>query len=236
MVYILLKRLKKKFLIWPPIGMARRRLLSRLKPISSLFGLDRGQPIDRYYIEVFLKKYSTDIRGRVIEIGDQVYTQQFGGNCVTHSDVLHAVTGNPKATLVGDLTTGRGIPSEVFDCMILTQTFQCVYDVLGAVNTCYRALKPGGIVLATFPGISQISRYDMERWGDYWRFTDASASRLFGDVFGKENVNVETFGNVLSASAFLHGLATEELKKKELDYQDPDYQTLITVRAVKSEK
>ena len=99
----------------------------------------------------------------------------------------------------------------------------------------YAALKLGRVLLATFPGISQISRYDMDRWGDYWRFTDASARRLFGNVFGAENIEVETFGNVLTACAFLHGLASHELKQKQLDYHDPDYQLVITVRAVKSE-
>jgi hypothetical protein len=76
----------------------------------------------------------------------------------------------------------------------------------------------------------------MNRWGDYWRFTDASARRLFGDVFGTENVIVETRGNVLAACAFLHGLANHELTKSELDYTDIDYQMLITVRAVKNAK
>ncbi len=73
----------------------------------------------------------------------------------------------------------------------------------------------------------------MDRWGDYWRFTDASARGLFGDVFGPENVTVETRGNVLVACAFLHGLAARELKKTVLEYDDPDYQLLITVRAIK---
>ncbi len=91
-------------------------------------------------------------------------------------------------------------------------------------------------MLATVAGISQISRFDMDRWGDYWRFTDAATRRLFGEVFGTENVVVKTRGNVLVACAFLHGLAVEELKPAELEYDDPDYQVIITVRAVKREK
>jgi SAM-dependent methyltransferase len=209
--------------------------MRRVTPISSVFGLDRGQPIDRYYIEAFLQKHSVNIKGQVLEIGDSGYTHKFGGDRVTGSDVLHAVTGNPQSTLIGDLATGEGIPGNVFDCMILTQTFLFIYDVRAAVVNAYRALKTGGVLLATFPGISQISRYDMDRWGDFWRFTDASARRLFGDIFGLENVKVETLGNVLTACAFLHGLASHELRQKELDYHDPDYQLLITVRAVKSE-
>ena len=108
-----------------------------------------------------------------------------------------------------------------------------IYDVKAAVAHTFRALKPGGVVLATLPGISQICRYDMEQWGDYWRFTDASVRRLFGDVFGADNVSVETYGNVLAVNAFLQGLPSSELRPEELDFNDPDYQLSICVRAVR---
>ena len=240
----MLKRFLKRYL--PPhiyssvLQRARRQLkpvhwgnLRRLSPISTLFGTDRGQAIDRYYIESFLERHNADVRGSVLEIGDPAYTLKFGGDRVTHSHVLHAVAGNPQATFVGDLQTGQGVPDGIYDCMILTQTLLFIYDVHAAIDNCYRALKPGGVLLATFPGISQVVRYDMDRWGDYWRFTDASTRKLFGNVFGLENVVVETRGNVLTACAFLQGLATSELKPKELDFHDPDYQVIITVRAAK---
>ena len=207
-----------------------------LKPASRSFGVDRGTVIDRHYIESFLSEYSADIRGRVLEVADNNYTLKFGGDKVTKSDVLHIAADDSQATIVGDLATGGGIPKTAFECMIVTQTFQMIYDVHAAVRNAYAALKPGGVLLATLPGISQVSRYDMDRWGDYWRFTDASVKRLFGDVFGPENVAVKAYGNVLTACAFLHGAAAEELKKEELDYCDPDYQVLVTVRAVKPSK
>jgi hypothetical protein len=169
-----------------------------------------------------------------LEIGDPGYTLKFGGKRVSCSEVLHAAPGNPQATLVGNLETGRELPIDAYDCMILTQTFLCIFEVRAAIAHCHASLKPNGVLLATFPGISQISRYDMDRWGDYWRFTDVSARRLFGEVFGLENVDVETHGNVLAACAFLHGLAAAELKQKELDFRDRDYQVTITVRAQKT--
>jgi len=218
--------------VWPPVGWARLGSLRRTTPISRRFGIDRGKPIDRYYIERFLESRREDIRGRVLEIGDATYTRQFG-DCVERAEVLHAVAGNPEATLVGDLTTGEGVPADAFDCMILTQTFHVIYDLHAAVAHTYRALKPGGVLLATLPGISQISRYDMDRWGDYWRLTDRSARRLFESAFLPDGVTVATCGNVLAAVAFLHGLCAEELRPEELDINDPDYQLIITVRAVK---
>lgn len=208
--------------------------LRRIEPVSRVFGLDRGQPLDRFYIESFLELRSTDIRGRVLEIADSTYTQRYGGTRVLISDVLHATPGNANATIMGDLASGDGIPDDTFDCLILTQTLPFIYDIQSTVRNCHKAMKPGGVVLATLPGISQISRYDMDRWGDYWRFTTLSAQRLFSESFGEENVKVESFGNVLAATAMMHGLAAHELTLAEKTYQDNDYQVLITVRAQKA--
>lgn len=207
--------------------------LRRLEPISHVFGFDRGMPIDRYYIEAFLATHAGDIRGSVLEIGDSTYTRRFGGERVIRSDVLHVRDDNPKATIVADLTRADHIPSDTFDCIILTQTLQFIYNVRAALRTLHRVLKPAGVVLVTFPGISQISRYDMDKWGEYWRFTTLSARRLFEEVFPSENLQVEAYGNVLVAVAFLHGLAAEELRREELDYHDPDYEVVLTVRAGK---
>ena len=217
----------------PPIGMVNWGNLRRVEPISRNWN-NRGKPIDRYYIENFLDRHSEDIRGRVLEIGEDTYTRKFGGNRVIKCDVLHVVEGNPKATIVGDLAKGDSIPSEAFDCFILMQTLQYVYDLKSAIKTIYRLLKPGGTVLVTLPNITPLID---PNWNDcwYWGFTTLSAQRLFEEVFPTENVTVETYGNVMSATAFLQGLSTQELKKEELDYCDSAYQVLVTVRAVKPE-
>ena len=190
--------------------------------------------MDRYYIEAFLARHAGDIRGRVLEVAEDTYTRRFGGERVMQSDVLHVWPDNPRATIIADLTHADHIPSESFDCVILTQTLQFIYDVRAAARTLYRILRPGG-VLATFPGICQIIRYDMDRWGDYWRLTSLAARRLFEEALPPAGVRVEAYGNVLAAIAFLHGLGAEELRREELDHRDPDYEVSITVRAVKPE-
>jgi GT2 family glycosyltransferase/SAM-dependent methyltransferase len=216
----------------PPVGRVRLGALRRTRPVSREWGYDRGRPIDRYYIEGFLAAHAADIRGDVLELLNGRYTMQFGGDRVTRSEVL-SLTSAPEVTLVGDLATGVGIPSGAFDCIILTQTLQFIYDIKAVVRTVYRTLKPGGVLLATVPGISQISRLDMEQSGDYWRFTSASAQRLFSEAFPRRYVSVQGHGNVLAATAFLHGLATEELHEHELRAEDRDYELVVTVRAVK---
>ncbi len=57
---------------------------------------------------------------------------------------------------------------------------------------------------------------------------------MFGEVFGRENVEVTSYGNILTTIANLHGLAASEVDPEELDYHDPDYEVLVMVRAVKA--
>ena len=217
---------------YPPVGRIRFGDLRRITPISESFGFDRGLPIDRYYIERFLADYSEDIRGRVLEMGDPNYTRQFGGDRVTKSDVLHVSKGNPLATFVGDLACASKIPSKTFDCIIVTQTMHLIYDIRAAIDTLHRIIKPNGVLLLTVPGVSQIS---LDQWGKswYWSFTSISIRQLLEEFFPAECLNITSYGNVLAATAFLHGIATSELEPTELNFCDPQYEVLITVRASK---
>ena len=208
--------------------------LTRLEPISRTFGFERGKPVDRWYIERFLAAHAADVRGHVLEVAETTYTEWYGGDDVRRSDVLHAAPGNPAATIVGDLTTGEGIPVAAFDCFLMTQTLPFIYDVHNAVRGAHRLLRPGGVVLATVPGMSQVSREDQRDWGDWWRFTSQGARRLFADVFGEDAVEVTAHGNVLAACAFLYGLAAEDLTESQLAHRDPEYELLTTIRAAKS--
>lgn len=216
----------------PPAGGVRFGDLRRLAPISDRWGFDRGLPIDRYYIEQFLQRESTRVRGVVLEIGDNTYTRRFGGTQVAVSDVLHVTPGAPGATIIGDLTQADHIPSDHFDCIILTQTLQLIYDTKSAIRTVFRILKPGGVVLATVPGITPISDATWsQQW--YWNFTTLSARRAFGESFPESSLTVTTYGNLLAATAFLQGLAAEELQTKELAHGDARYEVTIAVKAVK---
>ncbi|SRR6266568_838201 len=218
----------------PPYKCVRFGSFRRLNPIHAGFNTGRGTYIDRYYIENFLRDNSADIKGRVLELSDNEYTLRFGGNKVTHSDILDIRTDHRRATIVADLTSCDGIPADAFDCIILTQTLNFIYDVPAAIRNIYRILKPGGCVLVTVSGIAQLAPNEVEYCGDYWRFTCLSLKRLFDEVFPEQHVTVESRGNVLAAVAFLHGLAVEELHADELDYHDPSYEVSVLLRAVKA--
>lgn len=227
------RRRLARLAVWPPVGWVRFGSLRRLNPISSDYGNSRGLEIDRYYIERFLTEFSSDIRGRVLEIKHNAYTVRFGGDRVIQSDVLHPVEGNPDATIVADLTKADHLPSDMFDAIIFTQTLQFIYDIRTVLATLHRILKPGGVLLVTAAGMAQLSLEDFDKWGEYWRFTSLSARLLFEESFGAGNVTVRSYGNVLAAISFLEGLAVEDLKKKELDAVDRSYEVLIALRAVK---
>ncbi len=205
--------------------------LRRTEPIGRAFGFDRGRPIDRRYIEAFLAMHSTDIRGRVLEIGDANYTQRFGGQRVTRSDIYDR-PGNAQATLTGDLGGTSNLPRATFDCMVVCQTLLFIYDVRRAMENLREALRPGGVLLLTVPGISQIVREDMAHEGDFWRFTTRSLHDVAAERFDDEAIDVRSWGNVLACVGFLHGLAQEDLRDDEIDVCDPDFQLVVSLRAV----
>ncbi len=216
--------------------MARFWHLSRKTPASRIFGYDRGrQSIARYYIDSFIADYSQDIRGRVLELGDDSYMQRFANDGITCADVLNLTSGSERTTIVADLTRPNYLKSNYYDCVIFTQTLQFIYDFKSAIEGVFRILAPGGVLLATMSGISQISRYDMDCWGEYWRFTTASAHRSLAETFPSKTLTIKSYGNVLAASALLHGLASCELSSSELDHLDPDYEVIIAARAVKAD-
>src|SRR5262245_44703249 len=150
------KQQRRHNLHWIRVGKVEFGDLSRRDPISPIFGLDRGFPIERYYIEKFLDKHREDIRGRCLEMGDAFYIKKFGDDRVKQIDVMHYVAGNPEATIVGDLTTADHVPSDTFDCIIFTQSLQMIYDMSAALRTLHRILKRDGVLLLTSHGISKV--------------------------------------------------------------------------------
>lgn len=225
------ERLRGRWIRW------RMKLagLSGTRPVRGGFGWGAGQCVDRRYVEGFLARHRDDVRGRVLEVGDDRYTRRFGDGDVRRSVVLHRDPGKPGTTVVGDLRRGGGLAGGSLDCVILTQTLQFIYDVRAAIDSTARLLRPGGVVLATVPGVAQLDGQDMAKWGEYWRFTGQSARRLFSETFGPDAVEVESHGNVLAATALLQGIVSEELPERALDETDPLYPVVVTVHARKTE-
>jgi peptidoglycan/xylan/chitin deacetylase (PgdA/CDA1 family)/glycosyltransferase involved in cell wall biosynthesis len=207
--------------------------LRRTCPLSATWGLDRGKPLDRYYIEAFLDRHREDVRGRVLEVKDAHYTRVYGDQRVTASDVLDVDERNEQATIHADLAFAGSIPDCTYDAFILTQTLGLIFDVGAAIRQACRILKPGGVLLCTVPAAGRISHEGDGLDGDFWRFTEASIRRLFAEAFPIDSVEVVGFGNVLACTAFLYGLAAHELAAEELEIADPYLPLVYGVRAVK---
>ncbi|GJL65533.1 MAG: hypothetical protein NPIRA05_05040 [Nitrospirales bacterium] len=205
--------------------------LDQVEPLNDEWGYSRGIPIDRYYIEQFLGNHSADVHGTVLSIGDDHYAQQYGGSRVVRSDILH-ISDPTKGTIVADLVNSDAFQKNSFDCFLLIQTLQLVYDVHAAIRTTYDLLKPGGVVLATFPGITPMK--DVE-WNDswYWSFTKHSAFRLFSEYFPESHISISGYGNALAATSFLHGLSPHDIPTHKLSEYVPGYDVVLSVRAVK---
>jgi SAM-dependent methyltransferase len=206
--------------------------LNRSEPFSPEWGFERGDAVDRRYIKQFLDAHRGEVRGRVLEVCDRGYTSTYGDGQVTHSDVLDIDPTNPLATIVDDLRTGHHLPSDHYDCLILTQVIHLIYEVHAVLVTCHRALKPGGVLLATVPCLSRIDPVS-GRDDDYWRFAPGVLRRTVGRVFGAEQVQVESHGNRVVCAAFLLGLADREVTAGELAQHDPDCPLLLSVHARK---
>lgn len=196
-----------------------------LQPLSSRFGFDRGSPIDRFWIEKFLSANSSHIRGRVLEITDDNYTRKYGGQKIRTSDVLDIDPGNRRANIHGDLKSLPGIKNNTYDCVILTHVLGLIDDVFAVSSEIHRILRPGGILLFTSSCLGPVLGEKI-----YWRFTPNSVNFIFKNFRSRQ---VKTYGNVLAGQAFWVGMAQQDLDPKELDYNDPRYPCIVTLKAVK---
>ena len=181
----------------------------RLSPFSQMWGADRGQCVDRLYIDTFLAAHAADVKGVVLEIHDDDYTRRFGGVGVTRSDVLDIDPGNIRATVVGDLRNLVNVEDATYDCIILTQTLHLIFAMQRALSECRRLLKPGGVLLVTVPTASRIA--PEQGRNDFWRFTTHALKTLLMEAFPGEHIEVEARGNLCAALGYLYGLAVEDL-------------------------
>ena len=201
--------------------------IKSVTPLSRKFGLDRGTPIDRYYIDKFIQNNQKDIKGVCLEIGDDRYISKYG-KFVTCTDVLDVVK-REKVTILGDLRNIPHVPSDTYNCIILTQVLGMIDDLDSTISELYRILKKGGVLLITTSALSPCIDYELS----FWRFTVASLKYLLLKKFDKRKVTVSSFGNALTSQVFYVGGVQEDLEKGQLDYSDKYFPTIIAARGVK---
>jgi len=199
------------------------------KPVSAVFGLERGNSIDRYWIEGYLARHRSDAPGEALESGDTNYIRKYYPN-MRHFEAEIERQTKPEG-VVCNLDVGAPQLAGRFDVFVATQVFNFVFDTRAAVGHAAAVLKRGGVMIGSVGGISQISRYDADRWGHFHSFTEQSWRRYLAEHFSK--VEIEVCGNVDTACAFLNGLCIEEMDPALLDEHDRDYPVSILFKATR---
>ncbi len=207
----------------------RIRLGVGVKALSYIWGNDRGVPIHRYYLELFLSEFSNDIRGHCLEFQQDQYTSRFGKARVVKLDILHQDNSNSLATLIADLTKPNDLPSNAFDCIICTHVLHVIFDLKKAISELHRILKPNGVLLVVVPNVSMCG----PEYHELWRFTSEGLQMLLAEVFKDENITMRAYGNSLVTAGDFRGLVTHEFSQRELNYHDFRFASEVCARAVK---
>jgi hypothetical protein len=192
--------------------------LRRTRPFSAHYGYDRGIPVDRHYVEIFLDEHRQLIHGTVLEVKDSTYTRRFGAPDV-RPIVVDIAADNPHVDIVADLCVPGSLGEIQADCVILTQTLQFLVEPIAAFENLWSALRPGGALLVTAPSISPV-----DAWldNDYWRVTPSGLRHLLTKACpDATSLSVRSYGNALAAVAAVHGLSLQEVSVAEIDDLDP---------------
>jgi SAM-dependent methyltransferase len=135
-----------------------RELGRRLPPrarrgLSTLLSLGAARRArkERRAVASFVEAHRADVRGVVLEVESPSFTHRFGGSRVVRSEVVDIRPDNELATIVADLGEPDSLPTGEFDCFLLLQTLHRVSDPQAALANAWRALAPGGVLLATVP-------------------------------------------------------------------------------------
>ena len=194
--------------------------LRRVQPLSPNWGRDRGQPIDRHYIEGFSRSTAPTFEAACSKSATRLHAavrRRRGHDLRRHRYRF----GERPRHVIADLRRADAIPSATYDCIILTQTLQLIDDIAAVLAECARILRPGGVLLVTVPSVIRVDD-EAGRDGDFWRLTEASARKLFAEVFPVDAFEVTTYGNVMACTAFLYGMSVEEMAPADLDRVDPN--------------
>jgi SAM-dependent methyltransferase len=230
LVPVPVKRTLRRTVAWIRIPQARLRLAFGVTPLNAPWVHRRGGlQVHRYYVEAFLGEFAADIHGHCLEFQDGHYATRFGGKQVTKLDILHKEAGNPRATLVADLTQPHAIPENLFECIICTHVLHVIRDVDRFVTALQRLLAPGGVLLLAVPHISPI----YPRAHELWRFTPEGLAVVLAKVFPVAQITIRSYGNSLTASGDLRGLVAHEFAKRELQYADESFAVEVCARARK---
>jgi SAM-dependent methyltransferase len=193
-------------------------------PYSRTFGLERGKPVGRYYVEKFLRENAHRVRGRCLEFGAARYRPLFPQ---AEAYQVIDVVPRPGVDFVCDIHDVSSMPAAAFDTIICTQVFEHLAYPERAARSIAALLKPGGLLLLTAPFINNV-HYDPD---DFRRFTPECLQMILEDA-GFRVEDVSFGGNSLVGTGSLLGMVTEDFTVAEMEMKDPVYPYNVLIRAV----
>ncbi|HEX8272972.1 MAG TPA: methyltransferase domain-containing protein [Longimicrobiaceae bacterium] len=204
----------------PAVGRVRLGDLRRVGPLRPPNVSIDAEAVDRRYADAFLREHAGRLRGRVLAVGEVPADVLPASADVVRLAVGEAFPDDPHAPPLGE---------EAFDTIVLGHALHRVYDVWGAAAAAGRALRPGGALLLTVPGLAPMGA-DPE-W--CWSFTAQAVERLLATAMPDSEPTVESRGNVLAAAALLQGVPARGLRPAELAEHDPLYPVVVAALAVR---
>lgn len=216
------------FSIWKPLVRLIRPYSANDKFIGNDFGFSRGMPIDRWYIHQYFLDNAKLITGACLEFGELTYVNKYGSDVTkkvmfNYSNISRVSSGEIR----GDITIPSQLPELEFDCIVCVNVLNFIYDIKSALLGLGRMLKRNGVIVITVAGpVAHISRYDMVRWGDFWRFTDRTIAQLVSEA-GLKVEDIKTYGNPLSCVTQINGYCVEDIGVDSLLPNHSDYQLVI---------
>lgn len=196
-------------------------------PYSRNFGLERGSPVGRYYVEKFLRENADYIVGRCLEFGEPRYKPYFPK--VREYEITDVVQ-RPGVKYVCDIHEPQGMPKNHFNAVICTQVFEHLAYPEKAAKSLFEIMAPGGVLLLTAPFINPVHYVPT----DFRRFTPECLDMIIKDA--GFNVEIVSFGgNSLVGTGSLLGMVQEDFSVAELEAKDPIYPYNILIRARKPE-
>lgn len=194
-------------------------------PYSRNFGIGRGSPIGRYYVEKFLREHADSITGRCLEFGEPRYKSYFPK--ATKYEITDVVP-RPGVDYICDIHEPQGLPKNYFDAVICTQVFEHLAYPEKAAKSLFEVMAPGGVLLLTAPFINPVHYVPT----DFRRFTPECLDMIIKDA-GFHMEVVSFGGNSLVGTGSLLGMVQEDFSIAELEMKDPIYPYNILIKARK---
>lgn len=221
------RRIYRHGLLTIPFGAIEYSDFKRYAPLCHDYGYSRGTPIDRYYLEQFIREIRSYVVGYTLEIGGSRENQYLYGFTNAMSYKTMDMHQKPEVDITGDIHDPNSLGSNSFDSIILFNVLEHCEKPWIVVENIYNWLTKRGSVFCMVPNSQRIHRDPK----DYWRILPDGMRSLFAKFPIKQ---LYLYGNPITTIATMMGVAAEELSSEELNSFNSEYLVATCIYACKA--